>query len=48
MIHLPRLIGVIHLLPLAGAPNSHGYHPAEILQDAKSGSSGKKENQKIS
>lgn len=34
MIHLPRLIGVIHLPPLAGAPNSHGYHPAEILQNA--------------
>jgi membrane complex biogenesis BtpA family protein len=31
---LPRLIGVVHLPPLPGAPHSHGMHPAEALQTA--------------
>ncbi len=30
----PHLIGVIHLLPLAGAPRGYGVHPAELLSHA--------------
>ena len=31
---IPRLIGVIHLPPLAGAPGSHGKSPIEALHEA--------------
>ncbi len=30
----PELIGVIHLPPLAGAPQGTGHHPVELLQNA--------------
>src|SRR4051812_41375713 len=33
-IKLPRLIGVIHLPPLAGSPLSHGEHCETLLQQA--------------
>lgn len=31
---LPKLIGVIHLGPLAGSPGAHGLHPTDALQQA--------------
>lgn len=34
MAKLPKLIGVIHLPPLAGAPGSVDLHPADALQSA--------------
>lgn len=34
MTKLPKLVGVIHLPPLAGAPKSIDLHPAEALQTA--------------
>jgi len=31
---LPKLVGVIHLPPLAGSPGAHHHHPADALQMA--------------